>query len=102
MQQDGLGRTAHAKIPRMIHFAGQPRTSCYTIQSTNATYQTGFHPIENYCKVSTPFEGLGDGPFRGWKNDKPRPRSSFSQEEMIGEYGTRIIDRNNLNHIDNN
>ena len=64
--------------------------------------QMGFPAIKNHGKVQTPFVGLDASPYRDWKDSRPRPRLIFSQKATMGTYGTRIIDRNHVNQIDNN
>ena len=61
-----------------------------------------FRIIKSYGEVSTTFEGLGVGPCRGWKDSRPTPTSSFSEEETIETYGTKAITRNCLNRVDKN
>ena len=45
--------------------------------------QNGKLIIKNYSEVSTPFEGMGTGPCRDWKDTRHRPRSRFYQDVTI-------------------
>ena len=92
----------YSKILCMIHFAGWSRPSFCILRFAISACQTGFPVIKNHGKVSTPFEGLGAGPCRDWKDARPRTRSRFSQEATIGTYDTRTIARNRLSLIDKN